>query len=112
VNTCCHSPSVTSSLTRGWVCRLQLLLTLASAVILESESTVLNSEPLNLEGQRPGPRIYIPQWQGGPVIPRDTRFRFRRLLRLAGPRLRYSNPPPHGHSLCRVYSANIYKISL
>jgi hypothetical protein len=38
LNTCGHSPSVTSSLTRGWVCRLQLLLVLASAVILRSES--------------------------------------------------------------------------
>jgi hypothetical protein len=39
--------------------------------------------------------IYIPQ-QGGPVIPSSTGFRFRRLLRLAGLRWRYSNPPPHG----------------
>jgi hypothetical protein len=31
------SPYVTSSLTRGWVCRLQLLLGLASVVILRSE---------------------------------------------------------------------------
>jgi hypothetical protein len=38
LNTCDYSPSVTSSLTRGWVCCLQLLLTLASAVILRSES--------------------------------------------------------------------------
>jgi hypothetical protein len=30
-------PYVTSSLTRGWVCRLQLLLVLTSAVILRSE---------------------------------------------------------------------------
>jgi hypothetical protein len=34
MNTCGHSPYVTSSLTRGWVCRSQLLLVLASAVIL------------------------------------------------------------------------------
>jgi hypothetical protein len=34
LNPCGHSPYVTSSLTRGWVCRLQLLLILASAVIL------------------------------------------------------------------------------
>jgi hypothetical protein len=32
----------------------------------------------------PDPRIYIPQEQGGPVIPPGTRFPFRRLLRLAG----------------------------
>jgi hypothetical protein len=33
-----YSPYVTSSMTRGWVCRLQLLLVLASAVTLRSES--------------------------------------------------------------------------
>jgi hypothetical protein len=33
-----HSPYVTSSLTRGRVCRLQLLLVFASAIILGSES--------------------------------------------------------------------------
>jgi predicted PurR-regulated permease PerM len=43
----------------------------------------------------PGPRIYIPQEQGGPVIPPGTGFPFRRLLRLARIRRRYSNPPPH-----------------
>jgi hypothetical protein len=56
-----HSPYVTSSLTRGWVCHLQLLLVLASTVILRSESRgthdhILLSHfrnPLNLEGQVP-----------------------------------------------------------
>jgi hypothetical protein len=38
LNTWAYSPYVTFSLTRGWVCRLQLLLVLASAVILRSES--------------------------------------------------------------------------
>jgi hypothetical protein len=38
LNICGYSPYVTSSLTRGWVCRLQLLLVLASAVILRFES--------------------------------------------------------------------------
>jgi hypothetical protein len=38
LNTCIHSPYVTSSLAIGWVCRLQMLLVLASAVILKSES--------------------------------------------------------------------------
>jgi hypothetical protein len=33
-----NSPYVTSSLTRGWVCRLQWLLVVAGAVILRSES--------------------------------------------------------------------------
>jgi hypothetical protein len=35
---CGYSPYVTSSLTRGWVCGLQLMLVLASAVIIEPES--------------------------------------------------------------------------
>jgi hypothetical protein len=38
LNTCSYSPHVTSSLTRVWVCRLQLLMLIASAVILRSES--------------------------------------------------------------------------
>jgi hypothetical protein len=37
-NTCGCSPYVTSSLTRGSICRLQLLLVLVSVVILRSES--------------------------------------------------------------------------
>jgi hypothetical protein len=44
----------------------------------------------------PGRRIYIPQEQGGPVIPRGTGFPFHRLLRLAGLWWRYSNPPARG----------------
>jgi hypothetical protein len=39
---------------RGWVCRLQLLLVLASAVILRSESCGIRfKSPPNLEGQVP-----------------------------------------------------------
>jgi hypothetical protein len=44
----------------------------------------------------PGPRIYIPQEQGSPVIPPGTGFPFRHLLRLARLRWRYSNRPSHG----------------
>jgi hypothetical protein len=55
------------SLTRGWVCRLQLLLALTSAVILGYES----------------------RWTRDHII-RD--FPFRRLLRLAGLRWRYLTP--------------------
>jgi hypothetical protein len=43
-----------------------------------------------------GPRIHIPQEHGGPIITPDTGFPFRGLLRLAGLRWRYSNPPPRG----------------
>jgi hypothetical protein len=56
-----YSPYVTSSLTKGWVCRLQFLLALASAVTLGSESRgnhdhILQSQfrdSPNLEGQVP-----------------------------------------------------------
>jgi hypothetical protein len=37
LNTCCHSPYITSPLTRGWVCHLELLLSLARAFILWSK---------------------------------------------------------------------------
>jgi hypothetical protein len=95
LNTCGHSPYVTSSLTRGRVCHLQLLLVLASAVILRSESLGTQDHILlpkirdspNLEGRIP---VFIPPGTG---------FPFRLLLRLAGLRWRYSNPPPHGESL-------------
>jgi hypothetical protein len=61
LHTCFHSPYVTSSLTRGWICSLQLLLALASAVILRSDSRgtrdyILLSQILdspNLGGQVP-----------------------------------------------------------
>jgi hypothetical protein len=63
------------SKTRGRFCRLQLQLALASAVIFWSES------------RRTRGHILLSQiWD----------FPFRHLLRLAGSRWRYSNPPPHG----------------
>jgi hypothetical protein len=60
LNPCGHSPYVTSSLTR-WVCRLQLLLGLASAVIIDFESRGAHDHILlsqirdspNLESQVP-----------------------------------------------------------
>jgi hypothetical protein len=61
LNICCSSPYVTSSLMRGWVCRLQLLLAVASAVILGSDSRRTHDQILlsqiwgspNLEGEVP-----------------------------------------------------------
>jgi hypothetical protein len=72
-NTCCYSPYVTSSLTRGWVCRLQLLLALTSAVTLGSKSRGTHDHILqsqirdspNLEGQVPiftSPRSRVAQF--------------------------------------------------
>jgi hypothetical protein len=62
---------------------------LASAIFLGSEShgthdhiLLSNSRLPQLGG--PGPCIYIPQDQGGPVILPGTGFPFRRLLRLVG----------------------------
>jgi hypothetical protein len=61
----------------------------------------------------PGPRIYIPQEHAGSAPP-GTGFSFRRLLRLAGLRWRYSNvikALPSGHmrnlaALCTCTSRN------
>jgi hypothetical protein len=61
LNPCGHTPYVTSSLTTGWVCCLQFLLGLASAVILRSEFRWTHDHILlsqirdspNLEGQVP-----------------------------------------------------------
>jgi hypothetical protein len=57
----------------------------------------------------PGPRIYIPQEQGGPVIPPDTGSPFRLLLRLARLRWRYSNPTPHEDECDNVLPAQGYR---
>jgi hypothetical protein len=54
----------------------------------------------------PGPRIYIPQEQGGPVIPSGTGLPFHRLLRLAGMRRRYSTPPLRGNWSLVIYIAS------
>jgi hypothetical protein len=60
---------------RGWVCRLQLLLALASAIIFMSDSR--------------GTRDHI-------LLSQIRDFPFRRLLRLARLRWRYSTPPSQG----------------
>jgi hypothetical protein len=99
VNTCGYCPYVTF-LTRRWVCRLQLLLGLASAVILGSDSRGTHDHILlsqirhspNPEGQVP---VFIsPMNSVAQIYPRHW-VPFRRLLRLAGLRWRYSTPPPH-----------------
>jgi hypothetical protein len=63
------------SLASGRICRLQLLLVLASAVIFGSE---------------------FRRTRGHILLSQIRDFPFRRLLRLAGSRWRYSTPPPHG----------------
>jgi hypothetical protein len=73
------------SLTWGRVFRLQLLLALASAVILWSESCGTRDHIL-LSQIRDSPtwRARSPQEQGGPVTLPGSGFHFLRLLRLAG----------------------------
>jgi hypothetical protein len=55
----------------------------------------------------PGPCIYVPQWQVGPVIPPGTGFHFRRLQRLVGLRLGCSNPPPRG-KICKHVAFHLF----
>jgi hypothetical protein len=74
----CGAPS----LTRGRVCLLYMLLDLASAVFLGSES--------------PGTRDHI-------LLSQIWDFPFRRLLRLAGSRWRYWTSPPHWQLPVRHY---------
>jgi hypothetical protein len=73
------------SLTRGRACRLQLLLAFASIVILCSESC--------------GTRDHI-------LLSQIRDFPFRRILRLAGSRWRYSTPPPHGFDFIVIWTAS------
>jgi hypothetical protein len=74
---------VPPSLTRVRVCNLlvRLLLDLSRAVTLRSKSSrthghILLSHLSLPQPGGPGPRIYIPQKQGGPVIPPGTGFLF------------------------------------
>jgi hypothetical protein len=75
LNTYSHSPHITCSLTRRWVCHLQMLLALASTFILGSESR--------------GTRDHI-------LLSQIPDFPFCRLLWLTGLRWRYSTAPPRG----------------
>jgi hypothetical protein len=75
------------SLTRGRVWLLYMLLVLASAIFLWSE-------PL-------GSHDHI-------LLSQIWDFPFRRLLRLAGSRWRYSTPPPHGWTLQALIFSHLY----
>jgi hypothetical protein len=94
---------VEPSLTRGCVCNLllQLLLDLARAITLESKSDISHNHILLshlrlLQSRGPGYRIYIPQEQGGPVIPQALGSLFVVSYDSQGLRWRHCNPPPHG----------------
>jgi hypothetical protein len=74
LNTCGHSPCVTSILTRWWVCRLKLALALASAVILRLKTLLTwRARPPCLYPPGTGWSDYIPRhWIPFPS-PRTTR---------------------------------------
>jgi hypothetical protein len=103
LNTCSHSPYVPSFLTRGWACRLQLLLAFARAVILRYESPGTDDHILlsqirdspNSERQVPvyiSPRNRVAQLYSQAVgslfvaskVKVTLRLTVSRLLRLAG----------------------------
>jgi hypothetical protein len=82
---------------------VKLLLLRASTMILASEShgthdsaslTQSRSQLLTPPTWRTRSLYLCPPVTRCPVIPPGTRFHFRRLLRLARLRWRYSNPPP------------------
>jgi hypothetical protein len=60
LNTCGCSHHIISTLTRGWICRLQLLLVLASAVTLGSESGGTHDHILLSQFETP------PTWRARP----------------------------------------------
>jgi hypothetical protein len=102
LNTCSNNPYIAYSVTRGWVCRSQFLLVLTSAVTLRSESRGTHDHNLqsqirdsrNLDGQVP---VFIsPRNRMARLYAEALGSPFRRLLRLAGLRWRYSNPLLHG----------------
>jgi hypothetical protein len=93
LNTCGHSPYISSSVTWRLVFQLQLLLTLASAFNLGFDSR--------------GIRDHI-------LFPHIRDFPFCRLLRLSRLRWRYSTLPPHGTpppSLSLIWFCTTYIVS-
>jgi hypothetical protein len=98
MNTCGYSPHVTSSLTRGWICRLQLLMPSPaqsfSGPSLARRITTFYCLRFEVPPTwRPrSPHLHLPG-TGWPGYPPGT---IGRLLRLAELRLRYSTPPPRG----------------
>jgi hypothetical protein len=106
LNICDYNPYVTSSLSREWVCPLQLLLVLTSVVIFRSESRgthdhILRSQNRDSPDLAGQVAVFIPPPRNRVALlyPQALRFLFRRLLRLTGLRRRYSTPPPHWFTL-------------
>jgi hypothetical protein len=97
---------VAPSLTRGRVCNLlvHLLLGLARAVTFGSKSRRTHGHILLSHLRLPNLESQVPVF----ISPRNRVVQLypRRLLRLAGTRWMYSNPPPHGVGKCVSASLN------
>jgi hypothetical protein len=101
---------VAPSLTRGWICNIliQLFLVLPRAVTLGSKSRrthdhLLLSHLRLPQPGGPGPCIYIPQKQGGPVISPGTGFPF-----VAS----YDSQGCGGGILTRLHTGKIFLVSV
>jgi hypothetical protein len=97
LNTCGRSPYVTSSLTSGWSVVYNCCWPSPAYLFSGPSPAGLMTTFYCLRFETPrtwrsSPRIYIPQQQGGPVIPPGTGFSFCRLLLLAGLRWRCFEP--------------------
>jgi hypothetical protein len=77
--------------------------------VLSEERTGLSFAIATGPRQRSLSRVRV-SWDSRPYLLSQIRdFPFRRLLRLAGSRWRYSTPPPHGRTL--IYTCPDYNIS-
>jgi hypothetical protein len=97
------SSSGASSLMRGQICKILVQFN----VIPESKSrrtddTILLSHVRLPQPRGTGLRIYIPQKQGGPVIPPGTGFPFCLFLRPAGTTVEVLDQPAHGVTPVKV----------
>jgi hypothetical protein len=95
-------------LMKGWVCRLQFLMGLTNAFILGSGSHRTLDHILLYQiwdSPQPGgpdPHIYIPQEQGGPVIPKALDFIFVATYESQGC---FRPPPPPPNRLCLLITS-------
>jgi hypothetical protein len=97
-----NSPFSTTAFLRTF-CQIRLevdspvftYLDFATIIFIQRQVVILAYPTRNLEDQVSA--FMSRRWQGGPVIPPVTGLPFLRLLRLAGLRSRYSDPPPQGN---------------
>jgi hypothetical protein len=117
INACGCSPYVTSSLTRGWVYLLQLLLVPASTVILRSESRGTHDHILlsqsrdspDLEGQVP---ILYPPATGWPGYTPRHRIPVSSSPATRRATVEVFDPPAHGILFLSLYYSLDYTSSV